>query len=678
MSTGVKWEDAGSVRALINPAQRSPELLQALGTLPIRLNQWLVEDLRNLPYRTVRLQLPAGRKEYDLVVQIYTGRQRRKLERDSAAACAFHAAMKMVELDIETLVPLAAVEYNGEKERACSCFLMQRAENTLSFDSELVNLFHERPDFDEVAALVESIALAIRHMHAQGMRHGALCNRNILVKRQSGGQVVKIIFTDLFKASFTAKKYGRTLGADLAGLDMPQNLWRVFFNSYCGITRNRVLEWSVNLRRFNLCLRRCVPFKLRRPFHPLPPSALPEPSEQWLWDRKNHEAVNLTNDPARPKKRGKKRASVKASIIAGQVRSSAFQGNVSLEHFLAGGFSNLSGTLETEIANLKQLGIRDAAVCLCHNDTHEQRNKGLGFVHALSGAGFDVSGVLVQDRKGVREPQLWDHFANQVLSSAGWQLRALEFGHALNRSEWGVRNWKDYTKLMANLPILQDAYPGVAFVLPSIAGLDYKFVRKAYKLLPSGCHSDMCAIKMEEDDGWGGFSDAKLLQVCSQWLAELPRSGKHLPRLAVSEAQRLRPVGEKHDIATEAERLVRRILLLTCAGFVEQTTLWWLPALSNDAEHGPLLQAIGRLINNLAGGRFVRRLNTPYHQKVYLLLCENFSAQPVLVGWVDGTPLQVEASFRVASAIDIHGRTAPILPYPRLRLTSTPVFFYGA
>jgi len=141
--------------------------------------------------------------------------------------------------------------------------------------------------------------------------------------------------------------------------------------------------------------------------------------------------------------------------------------------------------------------------------------------------------------------------------------------------------------------------------------------------------------------------------------------------------RRIQAVAGIPDAHEEAERLIRRILLLTCAGLVEQTALWWLTGLAVGSAADPILQALARLRSTLMGGRFVKRVRVQDPRHVFLLQCENLSAQPVWVGWVDGPPRQIEAPIRVVSAMDIHGRRAPLIPYPRMRLTRTPVFFYG-
>jgi hypothetical protein len=45
------------------------------------------------------------------------------------------------------------------------------------------------------------------------------------------------------------------------------------------------------------------------------------------------------------------------------------------------------------------------------------------------------------------------------------------------------------------------------------------------------------------------------------------------------------------------------------------------------------------------------------------------------MGWNDGGPQIVTAGIAAARACDLLGRTAPLLPAPRLRLIDLPVYF---
>jgi hypothetical protein len=296
----------------------------------------------------------------------------------------------------------------------------------------------------------------------------------------------------------------------------------------------------------------------------------------------------------------------------------------------------------------------------------------------MARSGFDVSSVLVQDRQAVHEPALWLHFMHQVLGAAGWQIRRVTWGHAVNRPAWGVHTRDDYGKLVGGLPEIQNAYPGVAFVAPGVDGFDHAFVRRAFKGLPAGCRWDALAVSVDDLPAWYGLDDYGALRLCAGLAAEGARQGRCAPRLILSEMRRADQMMPGLTPEHAAARMIRRLLLLTAAGVVEQTALWWLSGVAHERlTDDPLAQALLRLRSTLMGGRFVKRIQVGNRRKIYLLQCETLSAQPVWVGWVDGAPTQIEVPFRSASAFDAHGRVAPLLPYPRLRLTETPVYFFG-
>jgi hypothetical protein len=59
----------------------------------------------------------------------------------------------------------------------------------------------------------------------------------------------------------------------------------------------------------------------------------------------------------------------------------------------------------------------------------------------------------------------------------------------------------------------------------------------------------------------------------------------------------------------------------------------------------------------------------------WLLRFEDSAGRPVWLGWNEGGPQIVTAAVVAARACDLLGRTAPLLPAPRLRLIDLPIYF---
>lgn len=680
MSLSSAWEDIGPFRALVDPGQRSPELAIALANLSPRLNQGLVEVLREAPCRTIRLHLMEGLSERDVVVQVFPGAKnaRKTAKPESRGAHSYLVAQSLAGLGIGVPTPLACLERRAGPRVLESYFLSEYMAGGVSFDRELGRLFTETPDFTVMADLVTQVAQALRNMHGLGVFHRALNNRCVVVMPSTANRPRRVLFVDLFRARLGRAPSMGERAYDAAGLCLPPRLQRVFWEAYWAGPPPRAFEhWECAWRQTRRWVARTPALALLD--HPLaPPSRMPTEREQWLWDRATHAAVNVKHDPVRPLRRASSRMSLVSHLLAPQVYANLFADPMPLDHFLAAGICAQPETLAEEVAFLGKLGLRDVMARLCCHDTPESRRFALSAVQQMAQSGFHVSGALVQDRRSIRDPGIWTHFVNQVLGCVGWQLQRIEFGHAVNLPAWGIRSWEDYRGLLATLPELQNAYPGVAFAGPGLDGFDYRFARQALKALPAGCRWDAFAMRVDDDPDWHGLSDDGRLRRCAGLVAEIRHQGNCAPRLILSEMSQANRMAPGEDRSTMAAQLIRRILALTCAGLVEQTVLWWFSNPPASQADDPVVQALVRLRALLAGGRFVKRLRAGDSRRVFLLHCETASAQPLLVGWVDGPPLQVEVPFRAASAMDIHGRTAPLLPHPRLRLTSTPVYFQGS
>lgn len=678
MNLSPVWEDIGPFRALVDPGQRSPELMIALADLPARLNQGLVEVLRVAPCQTIRLHLMAGSFERDLVVQLFPEERHpgRGTQALSLGARSYLTAQSLTNLGIGVPTPLACLERRAGPRVLGSYFITEYVEGGVSFDHELGRLFKEEPNLAATTALITQVALALRNMHDLGVFHRALNNRGILLGPTLAGRPRRVMFLDLFRTRLKSSPNLREQAYDLTGMSLPPHLRRILFDAYWNKTPPAAFEtWAGIWRKTNRWTAH-RPFRAWLNHLSRPPSRLPTASEQWLWDPSTQTAVDMAQDPCKIYKRTTSQLSIIAHLVAQQIYAHAFRESISLDHLLSVGLRAQPETLIMEMALLGNLGIRDVMIRFYHHDSPESRRFALTTVQKMTQSGFYVSGVLVQDRRAVRDPALWTHFVNQVLGCVGWQLQRVEFGHALNLPAWGVRSADDYRRLIEPLPELQNAYPGVAFAGPGIDGLNYRFARQAAKALPAGCRWDAFALRIADFPAWSELSDDRLLRRCAGWLAEIRPQGNSTSRLIVSEMHRPAIVTGK-DSYLEAARWFRRILMLTCAGLVDQTVLWWLTDIKDAAANDPALRALARLRKVLAGGRFVKRLSVGDSRSVFLLHCENVITQPVLIGWVDGPPLQLEVPFQVSSAMDMHGRTAPLLPYPRLRLTSTPVYFYG-
>ncbi len=115
--------------------------------------------------------------------------------RCSRAKKAWDAANSMAERDIPTPEPLMFLEQRRFGVFFKSYFVSKSMANTTTLDSYVSSCFKHLSQ-NRKASLIRILACCVRKMHDQGVFHGDLKAKNILIQEQKNGEE-KVFFVDL-------------------------------------------------------------------------------------------------------------------------------------------------------------------------------------------------------------------------------------------------------------------------------------------------------------------------------------------------------------------------------------------------------------------------------------------------------------------------------------------------
>ncbi|MEM9290412.1 MAG: lipopolysaccharide kinase InaA family protein [Acidobacteriota bacterium] len=100
---------------------------------------------------------------------------------------------------------------------------------------------------------------------------------------------------------------------------------------------------------------------------------------------------------------------------------------------------------EALLEALDDLGSRQALIRLHPWDEEHQAEEELA--RELSHRGWDLTFALPQNRELVRDPQRWRRSLQRLGEAFSPYGKRFQIGQAVNRSKWGVWNWREYARL---------------------------------------------------------------------------------------------------------------------------------------------------------------------------------------------------------------------------------------
>ncbi|MGN0883806.1 MAG: lipopolysaccharide kinase InaA family protein [Candidatus Spyradosoma sp.] len=508
--------------ARVDPDWDSDDLRELLISSREREGTVLLQQGRE---RVVRTRCEVGGVLRDVVVKTYRapGKLREFFERGnkgSKALRAFAAAWILREKQIGTPEPVAVAERRDAKGHLLESRLVTAFVPALTnFRDELYRIYSENPDCGTLMSLMQKVADACRAMHDAGIVHRDLGNQNIALRKVD--DEVQVLFIDLDRVrifpagTLTDAQRGR----DLARLDLPSDLRRVFHSMYymgygppgefvvAEAKERRAFDRHSALRPWRHPIREWrVRREDRRAALATPPgSAVPLGKELWIWDERSVQAI-----PAyMSRERRKFRSADNIFRIAkefflrgrriwknyGKIAEGSFSGHVDFAGTLGMALEATAETSwETQIAYLAEL--EDSAraklpvlLRLYHHKGRPQWNFAMEKARELRERGNAVAFALVQDRAAVRDEGSWREMVMLAVEKTHDFADFYEIGHATNRGKWGVWDFADYDKLLAPAIEAKRAFPKIRLTGPACIDFDLHSLPGLLSRVPAGTFS---------------------------------------------------------------------------------------------------------------------------------------------------------------------------------------------
>jgi hypothetical protein len=540
----------------------------------------------------------------------------RDSRRGSKARRTYLAARALAAAGVGTPEPAAYLErWEGRRLRE-SYYLSVFVPGLASFRDELIRLFREDPDCGRFMTVLQTVADAVRALHAAGFCHNDLGNQNILLRRTDTGWA-DVRFVDLNRGRLYAALDARRRGRDVSRIALPSDLLRVFremlyapdvppraFLRWDALHR-RLFAWHTATRAWRHPVRMR---RLRRAGDPTP--RYPEPREMWIWDPRSGQPINALRgrDRARvmPAGRGLRlaadalRAAPRVRRAYRAARDGAFRAQIAMQKRAGVAVEPCAETEAEQRTLLDALGHVPLLVRFYHHAGPEQWAFAARFLRERRAAGHPVAAALVQDRRAVRDGNAWQRFVRAVLDDVHDIVDWVELGHAINRVKWGIWDRAEYRRLVAGGFEAAEAFPDARLVGPAAIDFEYPYVLGALEAVPRGrrfaalSHHLYVDRRGAPENRQGRFAT---LEKCALARAIAAASDACEDRLIISEVNWpllgtgvYSPVGSpyvsfgprRNDPSVNedvcADYLVRYLLIALCSGLAERVYWWRLAA----------------------------------------------------------------------------------------------------
>ena len=358
--------------------------------------------------------------------------------------------------------------------------------------------------------------------------------------------------------------------------------------------------------------------------------------------------------------------------VVEQRRRALFKQPVRLHRFAAIYYHKAPSALHDELTWLRELDVRRVVLPFHQAASTVVREKTLAATQNLHVENCLVSAVLRQDASTSAED--WKIFCETILARTSWHLERLQWCGGMEEPVQKKAETVLFSYLFHPFPKMRHDYPGVAFAAPVIGRYDAPDVLRAlWRLLPDGYKwDDLCLSASGDNHAQGKNRDAFFLR--QLLLAGSAASFLGIANGRVQVCFTPTPLGEAS--LDHAENRVRRMVLALASGVTEQIMVGVDPSVAPE-QRAPVLAGIKDLVAHLDNSRFVRRHHAGDRRQDFVFEFARADHSPLLVGWTNGESHQVFVPFSVHSAQNFTGKTAPLLPYPRLWLTPQLTYFCG-
>lgn len=666
--TDPAWQQRGPWRFLVAPGRDLPAFGETLAQLPFLVEKHASPLAPPGRHRVDRLPLPCGSGPLDAVVKTYglqpAWRDRLALQNGTKAERAFRAALLLRAAGVGTPEPLAVAErWEGDRLRE-SRFVAAYVPDLTNFRDELNRLYSRAPRCAPLMDLLQCVADAIRRLHDAGLLHRDLGNQNIGLQRDPDHSSTpwKIFFLDLNRARRVENPSPAERGADLARIDLPSDFLRVFHAMYFH-GHSPPPEFAEAEQKARAAFARHTALRpFRHPFREARLRRAEETNERplrgrdiWIWDDRSAQAIPaytakdrrkllpLSNVAAALRHAAKKSLSIRRAY--GQLRTQSFQSPVPFDGAIGMTLDAEPATWARQLDFLAQLqGAKKLPLLLrlYHHQGADSWHWTLDQALNLHRQGHPVALALVQDRRALREPKGWRQMVTLAFDRAHTFADFFEIGHAVNRSKWGVWDFREYARLLDPVRSSLIQHPEAKITGPACIDFEPHALGAILDLLPRDLPFHALSHHLYVDrrgapenfqgpfDTVGkcallrayarahGFADDRLLISEVNW----PLLGTGVWSPVNSPYETLDPRQNDPSVSEEeyAAYMARYLLLALASGHVSRIYWWRLAArgfgLIDDADSAawrprPAFFALQTLLQKLDGATFTQKLETP-------------------------------------------------------------------
>ena len=690
--TDLSWQSRGPWRFLFAPGRDRPRFDETLSQLSFLIQKNSAPLVPPGRHRVDRLALPCGEETVDAVVKTYgvqsAWRDRLAAQKGSKAERAFRNALVLRDAGIGTPAPIAVAErWEGTRLRE-SRFIAAYVPEFSNLRDELDRIYARVPRCAPLMDLLQCVADAVRAMHDAGLLHRDLGNQNIGLRRDPDRSSApwEILFLDLNRARRVATPSPAERGADLARLDLPSDFRRVFHAMYFhGHAPSP--EFAEAERKARAAFDRHTALRpFRHPFREIRVHRAESKTERplrgrdiWIWDDRSAQAIPAyaakdrrqllpaSNVVASLRHAAKKGLSIRRAYR--ELLRQSFQSTVPFANAIGMALDAEPATWTRQLEWLGRLqGTKKMPLLLrlYHHQGPDAWHWTLDQSLNLHRQGHAVALALVQDRRAVREAKGWRQMVTLAFDRAHAFADFFEIGHAVNRSKWGVWDFREYLRLLDPVRASLIQYPECKIAGPACIDFEPHALGALLEILPGDFRFHALSQHLYVDrrgapenfqgpfDLVGksallraharahGFADDRIIVSETNW----PLLGTGVWSPVNSPYETLDPRTNDPSVSEDqyAAYMARYLLLALASGHVSRVYWWRLAArgfgLIDDADPAawrprPAFHALHVLLEKLGDATFSKKLETAPGE--FALEFARPNAAPVVARWTSAT-----------------------------------------
>lgn len=651
----------GHYQGAIAPAFDNPTIIAQLADIPKLLESKKVERLSTGADYVVKLPLNTVTGEIIATIKVFKRQSRFKDWYDSRhkskAERSYIAARYLQNYNIGTPAPIAWLD-RWEQGRLLESYYLCMYEPAICFRDALADIYHNARNNAPLMDLLHVVAPAIRAMHDAGFMHGDMGNQNILLPKRSDGQWGQPQFIDLNRSQTNSEPITEKQRAfDLARIALPGAYMKIFKTIY-----NHHEDFPGSLDKLEQTFRRrfwrhrrnskwrhplrYLKNRNKKPSHP----TYPEPQNIWLWDEKSAQPMIVLGRKEKHLYRNwRYMFSMLWQGIAAlpglffrykRLMQQSYKTPRSMANRIGVALHPHADYITTELQLLEQLGNPPVLIRFGHHETPEDWQRGIELVNQLHAKGVEVMLAILQDRRALLEPQMWQDFLEKIIGALADKVSFIEITHASNRLKWGIWSSSEYAQLLAPALALQKRYPQIKISGPACIDFEYLPVIAALGAIPKGqklaalSHLLYVDRRGAPENKQGDFSTLEkcaMLKALAQWsehcedkviISEVnwpvQYTGIWSPIGCPYETPKWRREQPGETEEEYANYMLRYLVITLCSGHVEQVFWWRLSAhgygLVDDRDNfriRPAFTALAFFLKTLGKAEFVRKWDTP-------------------------------------------------------------------